>query len=58
MEIEKSVVFDKKKFLELEAAYYNALETNIKQFTFDGNEILVDYASYILMYLAPKFKDK
>jgi len=54
---EKSAVFTKAKFDLLEKAYYKALDTNLDSFLFDGQELLVSYAGYLLMYLSPKFKN-
>jgi len=44
-------LFDQNKFEEFEAAYNEAVKNNEKQFTFDGNEVLVTYAKYLIQYL-------
>lgn len=49
------VNFDKKKFLALKKAYNKAKKDNKKVFEFEGNQLLVDYAKYLIEYLEPKF---
>ena len=52
MSIEKKVT--KKDFDILVAKYNIAVENKEKSFIFFGNEILVDYAKYLIEYLSTK----
>lgn len=40
------------------AAYDRALANNVESFTFEGNEVLVDYAYYMLEYAADQLKQE
>ena len=50
------ITFTKEKMQSLEASYQQALREGKKQFTFEGHELLTDYAKYVLMYLKTTFK--
>jgi len=50
-----TIQFDAKKFLRLKAAYRKACDAGETQFTFDGHELLVAYAKYLIQYLEGKF---
>lgn len=50
--------FDKKDLAKLEAAYDKAVEDKQKTFMFDENELVLDYAKYLIEYLTIELKDK
>jgi len=52
MSIEKEIT--KKEFDILVAKYNIAVENKEKSFIFFGNELVVDYAKYLIEYLATK----
>jgi hypothetical protein len=39
-------------------AYNKALKNNVEEFLYQGQDILVSYAKYLLEYLEPKFGAK
>ena len=45
------IVFTAEKVKALRRAYVHAVDTNQKQFTFEGNEYVTGYAKYLLEYL-------
>lgn len=47
----KSVSFTAQKREELRVAYAQAVAAKKEQFTFEGHELLVDYAKYLLQFL-------
>lgn len=46
-----TITFTPEKRDELRAAYDLAVENGEEVFEFEGNEVLVDYAKYLLMHL-------
>jgi hypothetical protein len=40
----------------LKKEYNNARQNNLEIFTFDGHELLTDYAKYMIEYLKTKFE--
>jgi hypothetical protein len=51
-----TISVDKSTFLRLKKEYQNAVNTSKNTFMFDGNELLTDYAKYLIEYLTPMFK--
>ena len=47
---------DSSTFSRLEKEYQNAVVNSKNTFIFDGNELLTDYAKYLIEYLTPMFK--
>jgi hypothetical protein len=43
-------------YLKLKSDYSNAVKNNKEQFTFEGHELLTDYAKYMIEYLESKFE--
>jgi hypothetical protein len=52
---EPQIVFTPDKVLALRRAYTHAVETKQEVFIFEGHEILVKYAKYLLEYLKMQF---
>jgi hypothetical protein len=48
--------FDKHTFKELKRAYNQAILNRQKSFVFMNNELLIEYAYYLLKYLDSRFK--
>lgn len=51
-----TITFTQKKFDELKVAYNQALSKEEDQFSFYGQEIVTNYAKYLIEYLSPTFK--
>ena len=51
-----TISFNKTTFLSLKNEYQNAVETSKNTFMFEGNELLTNYAKYLIEYLTPTFK--
>ena len=47
---------DLSTFSRLKKEYQNAVVNSKNTFIFDGNELLTDYAKYLIEYLTPMFK--
>ena len=47
---------DSSTFLRLKKEYQNAVVNSKNTFIFDGNELLTDYAKYLIEYLTPMFR--
>lgn len=47
----RGVDFDRPKLRRLQAAYKNAVAVGATQFDFEGTELLVSYARYLIEYL-------
>ena len=47
----KKLRFNRRRVGELQAAYDQAVENNLEQFTFQGEELLTAYAKYMLQFL-------
>jgi len=47
--------FTRAKYLKLKRAYQSAMRQGKMQFTFEGQEVLVAYAKYLIEYLAMRF---
>jgi hypothetical protein len=52
----KGITFTRAKLKELKLAYNWALAQGHQQFEFEGQQILVSYAKYLIQYLELKFK--
>lgn len=48
---DRTVNFDRAKLRRLCAAYETAVAAGATQFTFEGSELLVSYARYLIEYL-------
>jgi hypothetical protein len=53
-----TISFNKTTFLSLKNEYQKAVETSKNTFMFEGNELLTNYAKYLIEYLTPTFKTK
>jgi hypothetical protein len=51
-----TISFNKTTFLSLKNEYQNAVETSKNTFMFEGNQLLTNYAKYLIEYLTPTFK--
>lgn len=51
----KTITFNRKKLHELKVAYNWAICTGKEQFEFEGHELLVSYAKYLIMHLENQF---
>lgn len=51
-----TISVDKSTFTRLKNEYQNAVNTSQNTFMFDGNELLTDYAKYLIEYFTPMFK--
>ena len=47
---------DKSTFLRLKNEYKNAINDSKDTFIFEGNELLTNYAKYLIEYFTPMFK--
>lgn len=47
---------DKSTFLRLKNEYQNAINDSKDTFIFEGNELLTNYAKYLIEYFTPMFK--
>ena len=47
--------FTKAKYIKLRTAYNRAMREGKIQFTFEGQEILVAYAKYLIQYLEMRY---
>lgn len=52
---ENAMNFNVNTFKQLKKEYEKAVKTGQKSFMFNGQEVLVDYAKYLIQYLTPKF---
>ncbi len=50
------MTFTKEKLSELKKQYNVAIENNLEVFIFDGSELLVSYAKYLIQYLETQLK--
>jgi hypothetical protein len=48
--------YTQEKFNALKKAYAKALEAKQASFKFEGNELLVPFAKYLIEYLGTRFK--
>jgi hypothetical protein len=53
-----TINFDKPKVERLRTAVAAAKSEGQTQFTFDGHDLIVSYATYMLEYLDTKFSDR
>ena len=49
------MTFTKEKLSELKKQYNVAVQNNQEVFIFDGSELLVSYAKYLIQYLESQF---
>ncbi len=49
------VNFDREKLVRFKKAYAAAVRTGNQQFTFEGREVVVGYAKYMIEYLEMQF---
>lgn len=47
----KEIIFDRPKLKRLKKAYDQAVKENKTSFMFEGNELVVGYAKYLIEYL-------
>jgi len=52
------IQFDKDKLENLKAFYKKAVDTNQEQFVFEGHDLLVAYAKYLIEYLESRLGGK
>lgn len=52
------IEFTAEKFKAFKKAYDKAITDKKDQFEFEGHEVLVSYAKYVIQYLTPKFDKK
>jgi len=52
------ISFDNNKYTKLRKAYKTALNDGKKSFVFEGHEVLVSYAKYLLEYLETQLRVK
>jgi hypothetical protein len=57
MKNQTTINFTKEKVEELRKLYNHAVENKIELFQFEGNDILTEFAKYMLQYLDSKFKN-
>ena len=50
-----TIIFNVKVLTKLKKAYVTAKYLDQTQFTFEGNEVLTDYAKYLIQYLNIRF---
>ena len=50
------ISFDEATFDRLVIEHKYAVEKGRSSFMFDGNELVTDYAKYLIQFLEPKFK--
>ena len=43
-------------YQRLKNEYNKSVQNNLEVFTFDGHELLTDYAKYMIQYLSEKFE--
>jgi hypothetical protein len=58
MNTDNTISFDRVKLAKLKRYYNRALKYKRDQFTFEGSELLVAYAKYLIEYLEGRFNDK
>ena len=51
-----TISVDKSTFTRLKNEYQNAVQNSKSTFVFDGNELLTNYAKYLIEYLKTKFE--
>jgi len=51
---DEHITFDRAMLRRLQRAYAKAVEDNVEQFTFEGNEYVIGYAKYLIEYLAAR----
>ena len=51
-----TITFTKETFESLKQSYNRASKNNEEVFNFQGNQILTQYAKYLIDYLTPNFK--
>jgi hypothetical protein len=54
----EQIIFTPAKLAQLKCAYHNAVEMKVEQFTFEGHELLVAYAKFLIEYLENGSLDK
>jgi hypothetical protein len=54
----KDVTFDRDRLVRLRRAYEKAKMSNKEVFTFEGKDYLIDYAKYLIEYLAHVIEGK
>jgi hypothetical protein len=51
-----TISVDKPTFSRLKNEYQNAVDNSKNTFIFDGNELVTNYAKYLIEYFTPMFK--
>ena len=50
------VSFDEQTYRKLKSEYQKSVKNNVDVFVFEGNELLTNYAKYLIEYLKTKFE--
>jgi hypothetical protein len=53
----ENIIFDKQKYLYLKSDYETARINGHENFIFDGHELYIEYAKYLIEYLQSKFEE-
>ena len=53
----ETIKFDKEKYLYLKSDYETAKNNKQENFIFDGHELYIEYAKFVIEYLKDKFND-
>lgn len=56
-QITNTMTINEISYQRLKKEYNTAVQNKIEIFTFDGEELLTDYAKYLLQWLQPKFEN-
>jgi hypothetical protein len=52
-----TITFNLPTYQKFKKEYQNAINSKKQIFIFDGNELLTDYAKYVIEYLKPTFEN-
>lgn len=56
-QITNTMTINEISYQRLKKEYNTAVQNKIEIFTFEGEELLTDYAKYLLQWLQPKFEN-
>ncbi len=56
-QITNTMTINEISYQRLKKEYNTAVQHKIEIFTFEGEELLTDYAKYLLQWLQPKFEN-
>ena len=51
------IIFDQARYAALKLAYAEAVKNNQEVFQFEGHDVLVGYAKYLILHLKTKFEN-